>query len=209
MKITVAAFAVLAVYLVAVSFFPTPAYADGLVVTNCPPVILPQAPPGTPGVARLTPPPAAPRQNPCPVYLGVRNHKVTVSVDNQVARTHIDQTFVNDSEYSLEGTYIFPLPRDAAITDFAMWVDGKKLDGKVLDRNQARQIYEEIVRRQRDPALLEYVGGNAFLARIFPIPPRTVNRVEMEYSQILQAENGLVRYAYPLNTEKFSPRPLE
>ena len=145
---------------------------------------------------------------PVPRTLRVKNHNVTVTIDNQVAHTQVDQTFVNDSETQLEGTYIFPLPADATISDFAMYVDGVKLEGKVLDRDQARQIYEEIVRKQRDPALLEYLGRGAFQARIFPIPPHSEKRVQITYSQVLQAENGLVKYVYPLSTEKFSSQPL-
>ena len=150
-----------------------------------------------------------PRPANCPAYLSVKNHNVTVAIDNQIARTHIDQTFINESSYQLEGTYIFPLPEDAAISDFAMWVDGKKLEAQVLDAAQARSIYENIVRNQRDPALLEYSGRAAFRARIFPIPPKSEKRVEIEYAQVLKAEQGLVRYAYPLSTEKFSTRPLQ
>ncbi len=201
MRTVVASIAAIAAFVLVFCGLPAPASADGLVVIDCPTAGVPTLPP--PGGRSPLPPTA------CPAYLTVKNHNVTVSIDNQIARTHVDQTFVNDSAYSLEGTYLFPLPIDAAITDFAMWVDGKKLEGKVLDRNQARQIYEDIVRRKRDPALLEYVGGNAFQARIFPIPPHTEKRVEMDYSQVLKAEGGLVRYAYPLNTEKFSPKPLE
>ncbi|MBI4675753.1 MAG: VWA domain-containing protein [Chloroflexi bacterium] len=180
------------------------AHADGVVVIDCPTVQNPPPSPCPPNARCIRPPDTGM----CPAYLSVKNHNVTVTIDNQVAQTHIDQTFVNDSDYQLEGTYIFPLPEDATISDFAMYVDGKRLEGKVLDRNQARQIYEDIVRRQRDPALLEYMGRGAFQARIFPIPPHTEKRVEISYSQILQADNGLVKYVYPLSTEKFSPQPV-
>jgi len=202
---------------------PLPALADGLVVVNCPPIIVPLGTPmPQPGSDFITPipprfpptfitpiPPLPPVRRDCATYLSVKNHNVTVTIENQIARTHVDETFTNDSSYALEGTYIFPLPDDATISDFAMYVDGKKLEGQVLDKNQARQIYEDIVRTRRDPALLEYIGRNAFQARIFPIPPRTDKRVEIEYSQILKAESGLVKYVYPLNTEKFSPQPLK
>ncbi|MBI4789524.1 MAG: VWA domain-containing protein [Chloroflexi bacterium] len=207
------------------AFQALPASADGLVVVTCPPIDIspnpggtpiplpfpnvgPTSVPGMPPIVTPRPPVVPPRPPNCPTYLAVKNHNVTVTIDNQIARTRVDQTFINDSTYQLEGTYIFPLPDDAAISEFAMWVDGKKLEGQVLDRNQARQIYEDIVRSRRDPALLEYVGRNAFRASIFPIPPRTEKRVEIEYAQVLKAEQGLVRYVYPLNTEKFSPKPL-
>jgi Ca-activated chloride channel family protein len=142
-------------------------------------------------------------------YLTVKYHRVTVTIEDQVATTHVDQVFVNEARYEVEGTYIFPLPEEAAISDFAMWVDGEKLEGQVLKRDEARRIYEDIVRRRRDPALLEYVGRDAFQASIYPIPPGGERRVEIEYSQVLPMDNGLVEYVYPLNTEKFSPRPLE
>ncbi len=203
----------------------TPAYADGLVIADCPPILVPLATPiaiPNPEIVTAVPSPylppvitpsprgtiIAPRPLPCANYLSVKNHNVSVTIENQIARTRIDQTFVNDSAYSLEGTYIFPLPDDASIGEFAMWVDGKRLEGAVLDKNQARQIYEEIVRKRRDPALLEYVGRGALQARLFPIEPKGQRRVEIEYSQILKLDNGLVRYVYPLKTEAFSPKPL-
>ncbi len=141
--------------------------------------------------------------------LAVKYHHVQVTVEDQVARTHIDQVFVNDSPFELEGTYVFPLPEDSAISDFAMFVDGERLSGKVLDRDEARRIYEDIVRGRRDPALLEYVGRNAFQARIYPIPSHGEKRVQLTYSEVLLAEQGLVHYVYPLSTEQFSSRLLE
>lgn len=191
------------------SYTSAPAFADGLVVVDCP-EIAPGPPIEIPCILGQPCPPLPPRPRPdCAAYLSVKKHIVNVTIDRQVARTHVDQTFVNPSDYQLEGTYIFPLPADATISDFAMWVDGTKLEGKVLDRSQARQIYEDIVRRRRDPALLEYVGRNAFQARIFPIPPHSEKRVEIDYSQVLTSDNGLVKYVYSLDTEKFSPDPLE
>ncbi len=180
------------------------ASADGLVVIDCPTIQPPPPPPCPPNATCIRPE----FRGDCPAYLRVKTHNVTVTIDNQVAKTQIDQTFVNDSEYQLEGTYIFPLPEDATISDFVMYVDGQRLEGKVLDRDQAQQIYEDIVRRRRDPALLQYIGRGAFQARIFPILPKTEKRIEISYSQVLKAENGLVKYVYPLSTEKFSPQPL-
>mgnify|MGYP005840797043 CR=1 FL=1 len=142
-------------------------------------------------------------------YLAVKYHRVTVTIENQVATTHIDQVFVNTSPWSLEGTYIFPLPEEAAINEFTMWVDGEPVQGQLYTREEARRIYEDIVRRRMDPALLEYVGRNLFQASIFPIPSGEERRIEIEYSEVLPAEGGLVRYVYPLSTERFSPEPLE
>ncbi len=83
------------------------------------------------------------------------------------------------------------------------------MKGEVLSAEQARQKYWEIVNSLKDPALLEYADRGAVQARVFPIPPKGERRIELEYSQALSAENGLVRYVYPLNTEKFSQLPLD
>ncbi len=184
---------------------PSTARADG--------IIIPEPPICDPGPCPPPPPPCI-GLLPCPIpppsaVLAIRYHHVTVTIQDQVAITHVDQAFYNPNDWPVEGTYLFPLPVEAAVSSFTLWVDGKPVEGKVLDAQQARQTYEEIVRSQRDPALLEYAGRGAVKASIFPILPHGERRVELEYTQALAAENGLVRYQYPLNTEKFSTQPLE
>ena len=142
-------------------------------------------------------------------WLTIEYHRVHVTIEDQIAVTRVDQSFLNEHDWEAEGTYVFPLPEGAAVSEFTMWVDGQPVEGKVLEADEARRIYEEIVRRRRDPALLEYVGRRAVQARVFPIPAGESRRIELEYTQVLNLENGLVDYVYPLDTEKFSARPLE
>ena len=144
-----------------------------------------------------------------PTALSVKYHRVDVEIEGQVATTSIDQVFKNDYNIDLEGTYIFPLPEEAAITDFSMYVDGKKVSGKILDKNQAREVYEDIVRQMKDPGLLEYIGRNMFKARIYPIPKNGEKRIQLVYKQALEYDGGVYKYIYPLDTERFSPKPLE
>ncbi|HET7375239.1 MAG TPA: VIT domain-containing protein, partial [Anaerolineae bacterium] len=139
----------------------------------------------------------------------MKYHHVDVTIDQQVATTHIDQVFVNEGSYTVEGSYVFPLPIDAAVSSFSMIVDGQKVDAKILSADEARSIYNEIVRQQRDPALLEYVGRGAVQASVFPIAPGAERKIEIEYSQVLPANGGLFHYSYPLNTEKFSARSID
>ena len=140
--------------------------------------------------------------------LSVRSHRVEVDIVDQVARTSIDQVFVNNFGRDIEGTYIFPVPEGAAITDFAMYVGRERVRGEILDSREARRVYEDIVRRLRDPGLLEYAGRAMFRARVYPIPANGEKRVQISYTEVLKAESGLVRYLYPLNTERFSRDPL-
>ncbi|MFC1525433.1 VIT domain-containing protein [Candidatus Latescibacterota bacterium] len=141
--------------------------------------------------------------------LAIKYHRVSVEIDDQTAHTDIDQIFLNPQPWDIEGTYIFPLPSGASFSAFSMYVDGEPLHAEILPADEARQIYEEIVRQRIDPALLEYVGQGAYRARIFPIPAEGEKRVELSYDEILLRDAGIVRYAYPLNTEKFSSEPLE
>jgi Ca-activated chloride channel family protein len=159
------------------------------------------------GVVIIEPPPGVPA--PEAPNLVVKYHKVNVEIRDQVATTEVDQVFLNDTHYDLEGIYIFPLPEEAAISEFAMYVDGERWDGEILPRDEARAIYEDIVRRRLDPALLEYIGRDTFRASIFPIEPGDERKVELAYSQILENDGGLVKYVYPLDTERFSASPLE
>src|SRR5579871_3815269 len=90
--------------------------------------------------------------------LAMVNHKVTITIDDQVATTRLEQTFRNHTERPLEATYIFPVPKGASVNKFTMWVDGKEVAGELLDAPKANQIYTDIVRRTLDPGLLEYMG---------------------------------------------------
>ena len=181
---------ILLVTVVLLSGVTLPVLADGIIIPPRPPF-----------------PPPGPFTD--PAWLTIRYHRVTVTIDNQVATTRIDQVFVNEGTAVAEGTYLFPLPQGATVSEFTMWVDGEPIQPQILEADRARQIYNDIVRQLRDPALLEYVGRNAIQANVFPIAPGDERRIEIEYQQVLDVENGLVHYVYPLNTERFSARPLE
>ncbi|MBG7609677.1 MAG: VWA domain-containing protein [Anaerolineae bacterium] len=184
-----AKFPLLFIVIVVALAFPISVSADGIIIPDPPPIM---------------PPDELPLAN-----LVIRYHDVEISIDNQVVTTHVDQVFFNPNSWTVEGTYIFPIPRDAAVTAFTLWIDGQPVEGEVLDADEARKIYEGIVREMRDPALLEYADQGAVRARIFPIQPGQERRIELTYTQALVSDHGLVRYTYPLNTEKFSTQPLE
>ena len=139
----------------------------------------------------------------------IEYQQVDVLIEDQIATTHIDQLFVNEHEWLLEGSYLFPLPAGATVSELTMWVDGEPIESKILPKEEARQIYDNIVRQLRDPALLEYVGTQAIQANVFPIPPFAERRIEIEYTQILPAENGIIHYVYPQSTNLYSNSPLE
>jgi Ca-activated chloride channel family protein len=139
-----------------------------------------------------------PRPIPLPRALPIKSIKIDVKIKDQVATTRVEQIFRNDTNAILEGTYLFPIPETASITEFAIWDKDRRLVGEVRSREEARRIYDEIVRRQRDPGLLEYAGKDLFQASIFPIAPHSDKKLELTYTQILRAESGTVAYRYPL-----------
>ena len=141
--------------------------------------------------------------------LEVVYHHVNVKIDGQIATTSVDQEFYNPNNQRLEGTYLFPIPKGAQIDKFTMEIGGKMVEAELLPAAKARQIYEEIVRKLKDPALLEYADRDVFKVRIFPIEPKSKKRIKLSYTQVLKSDGGLVNYTYPLNTEKFSAKPIK
>jgi Ca-activated chloride channel homolog len=135
-----------------------------------------------------------------PRTLPIKSIKIDTKILSQVATTHLEQVFRNDTDATLEGTYLFPIPESASIVEFALWDGDRRLVGEVRSREEARRIYDEIVRRQRDPGLLEYAGKDLFQASIFPILPHSDKKLELTYTQVLKAESGTVAYRYPLGS---------
>jgi tetratricopeptide (TPR) repeat protein len=110
---------------------------------------------------------------------------VDVEVEDQVARVALDQTFHNDQPVELEGVYRFAIPPDAALQRLAMYVDGKLEESAVVERMKARRIYEELVYRRVDPALLEWAGNGRLDLRVYPLRAQQDKRLMLVYTQSL------------------------
>lgn len=130
-------------------------------------------------------------------------------VRDQVAEVRVSQTFHNPGSRVLEAEFLFPLPEDGAIESLTLIADGQELPGRLLSKEEARRIYEEIVRRKQDPALLEYMGRGLYRTRVFPIPPGADREVTLRYSQLLRRDGDVVEFSFPLATQKFTARPIE
>ncbi len=133
--------------------------------------------------------------------LEIQRIEARVEIADGVARTEVEEIFLNKSDRRLEGTFFFPLPPDASIARLAMEINGKLEEGTVEERQKARQVYEGIVRRMQDPALLEWQPGGVFKCRVFPIEPRSDKRIVLTYEQALPLFDGRARYVYPLAGE--------
>jgi Ca-activated chloride channel family protein len=139
----------------------------------------------------------------------IRSIDVQATVHDQAAKIRMSQVFQNTGSVPVEAQFVFPIPDGAAISDLTLLYDGKELPGRLLAKDEARRIYEEIVRRQRDPALLEYLGRGMFQTSVFPIPPHSDRTVEIRYTQLLKKTGGLVDLLLPLGTFKHANQAID
>jgi len=138
----------------------------------------------------------------------VREVALDARVRDQMAEVQVSQTFHNPGSFVLESEYLFPLPEDGGIQNFVLLVEGKELPGRIMAKEEARRIYEDIVRSKRDPALLEYVGRGLYKTSVFPIPPGADRKVTMHYTQICKRDRDVVEFCYPFGTQKLTGKPI-
>lgn len=168
--------------LIAVTFTAVPATAQ-------------LVPPGTPvplPTPRLIRPPIV--VNP----VTVTSVQVAATIRDGVAETQVSHIFKNSSAIQQEADFLFPIPSGATISSFAMYDGEKKMDAKLLDKDEATATYEEIVRRRRDPALLTYQGRALLRARVFPIPANGERKITLKLVTVLPREGDARKYAFPL-----------
>ena len=167
--------------------------------------------PGVPQTGRPGPQPhvVLPHRHFSFAPLELASLQVNARIQDQFVSTVVEQEFYNPNAQAVEGTFVFPLPKGAQIEKFTMEIAGRPVEAELLDSEKARRFYEDIVRKAKDPALLEYAGREMLKARIFPIDGHGRKRVTVTYSQLLKLDSGLVSYAFPLDAGKFSSRPVQ
>lgn len=138
-------------------------------------------------------PPGAPA-----LPLAIQRQTVKVALEDELAETLVDQRFFNPSSVPVEGWYWFTVPEDAQLVSFALETNGQLVEGEIVERKQAAATYEAAVRRDNDPALLEWIDARTVRARIFPVPPAGERRIVLRYQQLLTESEGKLRYRYPL-----------
>lgn len=135
--------------------------------------------------------------------------EVDATVRDQVARVQVTQTFKNTGSRQMEAQFIFPIPYDGAIDSLTLLVDGKEHEGRILPADEARRVYESIVRRNKDPALLEWLGTGMFKTSVFPLPPGAERTVTLQYSQVCRQSRGVTDFLFPLSIAKYTSGALD
>ena len=121
---------------------------------------------------------------------------VRTDLTDRVLRYEVTETFINRGSGVGEADYIFPLPKGAAFQDLKLSINGEMVSGETLNAGQARAIYEQIVRQQRDPALVEWMGYGMLRARIFPIAPGEEKKVVVRFQMVAEREGDALRVDY-------------
>lgn len=122
---------------------------------------------------------------------------VTVRVIDPIAIVEVEEWFENRGRSGVgEGDYLYPLPGEAVFGDFSLFQGDAELRGETMDAERARSIYEEIVRRRKDPALIELVGHGLVRARVFPIEQGETRRITMRYTQLLNRSGDALQFRY-------------
>lgn len=142
-----------------------------------------------------------------PATLKVTQIEANVSIKGQVATTELLLSFQNPGGAAKEGRALLPVPRRATLKSFAMEGPSGKIEAELLPRKEARQIYDEIVSRLKDPAILEFAGLGAVKTGVFPVPPRKTVRLRMVYEELLTAEGDRVDYMLPRTQAMVSEAP--
>ena len=159
-------------------------------------------------------PPIRPDSLPPPIVQSLHSYSITsldvnVNLNGQVARVQVSQEFKNTSKRTIEASFVFPLPYDGAIDRLTLLVGNKEYDAKLIDRDEARRIFEGYVRRNQDPALLEWMSSGMFKTSVFPIPPGETRKVTIRYSQVCRQFQGMTEWLFPLRIARHTTRPIE
>ncbi|MBA3890448.1 MAG: VWA domain-containing protein [Gemmatimonadaceae bacterium] len=166
---------------------PAAVQAQGWVVPRCGPV--PQPRPGIrPAVECL------------PAQVVRTGSEVKAELRGRVIHFEIEERFVNRGSTLGEADYYFPLPRNAAFQDLKLSIDGEMVAGETMSAEQARSVYEAIVRQQRDPALVEWMGHGLLRLRIFPFTAGEERKVVVRLQAVAVREGDAVRIDYARGT---------
>lgn len=145
--------------------------------------------------------------------LWLEKYDASVTITEQIAVTHVDQTFKNETSNRLEGVFVFPLPDNAVVTELALWINGVRQVGKIMGAASADSAYQAIVRRSIDPALLQYMGKNVFKLQVFPIEANgntmSERRIEITYAELLPYKAQEVDYTFFMKTVNLSSKAVE
>jgi len=128
----------------------------------------------------------------------IRDHHVDVVINNGFAMTEVQQTFYNPNRQDLEAMYSFPLPKSASLSEVTLYIGEREINGEVLEKQKAQQVYEDEKSRGNEAGLAEKNEFYTFDFKVSPVPANDEIRIRFLYYQPLKIDTGIGRYLYPL-----------
>ena len=125
--------------------------------------------------------------------------QVEARIVDGTATVELEQTLRNDGTRPAEAVWVLPIPRGVSVDRFQMQIGDKTYDGEIHAAGTAQRVYEQIVRRRRDPGLLEYVDDGLLRARIFPIPGGGTATIRVGYRQVMEPTLGVFHFEFPVD----------
>ncbi len=123
-----------------------------------------------------------------------------------MARTRVEMLFSNPNDRILEGELQFPLLAGQEIDGFALDINGELREAVPIEKAKGKEVFEEVIRRRVDPALLETTSGENFRLRVYPLPAHGTRRVVLHYSERLDSSNAQYRYRLAMANVQALPK---
>lgn len=130
--------------------------------------------------------------------LQIQDHNVSVAIEDGYAITTVENHFFNPSDQDLEAVYEFPVPENGTVAEFTLWIDGKPIIGEVVEKERAKQLYQQEKAAGRNAGLTEKKSFYRFESRVSPVRAKQVTKTRLVYMQAADVEGGIGRYVYPL-----------
>ena len=128
----------------------------------------------------------------------IKSHKVDVMVEDGYAITRIDQVFHNPNPTDIEATYAFPVPEKGTVSGFTYWIDGQPVEGEVVKKQRATEIYELEKNAGREAGITEKKAHLRFEVKVTPVRATSDTRIRLTYMQAVDIDTGIGRFVYPL-----------
>lgn len=144
---------------------------------------------------------------PSPLQINAVGARVRIA--DRIAETELLISLENPGAVQEESIVFVPVPHTATVKSFQYQIVNNTIksggaatapvpqSARILLRTEARSIYESIVRRNRDPGLLEFAGSSFLESSVFPVPPRSLLRVRIVYEQLLAPDGDRIDYYLP------------
>lgn len=125
-----------------------------------------------------------------PTAIPLTHTDVRASITGIIASVDVTQTFANPYATPIEAAYLFPLPDNAAVSDFVMTIAGRSIRGVIRERKDAERIYNEAKQQGYSASILTQERSNIFSQRVANIEPGKAIDVRVTYFHTLGYRGG-------------------